>query len=186
MSGWGISMEMSYIKKYLVINIRSIEFTTLSSQQQNTVETEFNFQAIPELFPSYICSLEVATFEWLICLVVHSQIAKFTWTTCGPPGSCRPQVGPMWAPWTLLSFRVLVEVTPCKGSMMTSSNGNFFLVTSEFPSQRPVTQGLMFSLICAWINNGEAGDLRHHRAHYNVIVMEWLKVTKTNSMNAAM
>ena len=34
---------------------------------------------------------------------------------------------------------------------------------------------LMFSLICAWINdrvnNCEAGDLRCHRAHYNVIVM---------------
>ena len=34
---------------------------------------------------------------------------------------------------------------------------------------------LMFSSIYAWINrwvnNREAGDLRHHRAHYNVIVM---------------
>ena len=34
----------------------------------------------------------------------------------------------------------------------------------------------MFSLICAWINswvnNGEAGDLRCHRAHYEIIVME--------------
>ena len=34
---------------------------------------------------------------------------------------------------------------------------------------------LMFSLICAWINgwinNGEAGDLRRHRSHYNVTVM---------------
>ena len=36
---------------------------------------------------------------------------------------------------------------------------------------------LMFSLICIWINgwvsNGEAGDLRRHRAHYDVIVMTW-------------
>ena len=34
---------------------------------------------------------------------------------------------------------------------------------------------LIFSLFCAWINgwvnNREAGDLRHHRAHYNFIVM---------------
>ena len=34
---------------------------------------------------------------------------------------------------------------------------------------------LMFSLICAlindWVNNGEAGDLRRHRVHYDVIVM---------------
>ena len=34
----------------------------------------------------------------------------------------------------------------------------------------------MFSLICAWINgwanNGDAGDLRRHRAHHDVIVMK--------------
>ena len=29
----------------------------------------------------------------------------------------------------------------------------------------------VFSLICAWVNNREAGDLRRHRAHYDVIVM---------------
>ena len=32
-----------------------------------------------------------------------SQIARFTCPTWGLSGSCRPQVGPMWAPWTLLS-----------------------------------------------------------------------------------
>ena len=31
------------------------------------------------------------------------QIANFTWPTWGSPGSCRPQGGPMLAPWTLLS-----------------------------------------------------------------------------------
>ena len=29
---------------------------------------------------------------------------------------------------------------------------------------------LMFSLICAWINNGDAGDLRRHGAHYDAPV----------------
>ena len=32
-----------------------------------------------------------------------AQIAKFMGPTWGPPGSCRPQMGPMLAPWTLLS-----------------------------------------------------------------------------------
>ena len=36
---------------------------------------------------------------------------------------------------------------------------------------------LIFSLILAringWVNNGEASDLRHHRAHYDVIVVDW-------------
>ena len=32
-----------------------------------------------------------------------SQITKFMGPTWGPTGSCRPQMGPMLAPWTLLS-----------------------------------------------------------------------------------
>ena len=32
-----------------------------------------------------------------------TRIAKFMGPTWGPPGSCRPQMGPMLAPWTLLS-----------------------------------------------------------------------------------
>ena len=38
---------------------------------------------------------------------------------------------------------------------------------------------LVFSLICAWINgwgnNRGAGDLRRHRAHYDVIVMKFIR-----------
>ena len=38
---------------------------------------------------------------------------------------------------------------------------------------------LMFSLICArmngWVNNREAGDLRRHRFHYDVIVMSRMR-----------
>ena len=32
-----------------------------------------------------------------------TQIARFMGPTWGPPGSCRPQMGPMVSPWTLLS-----------------------------------------------------------------------------------
>ena len=70
--------------------------------------------------------------------------------------------------------------------MMSSTNGNIFRVTGhlcgEFTGPRwiPPSKGqwhgaLMFSLICAWINdwvnNRKAGDLRRHRAHYDVSVM---------------
>ena len=48
-------------------------------------------------------------------------------------------------------------------------------VTGEFPSQRAVTRSFDVSLICAWVNgkvnNRKAGDLRRHRAHYDVTVM---------------
>ena len=51
-------------------------------------------------------------------------------------------------------------------------------ITGEFPSQRPVTRSfdVFFHLRLkkiAWVNNREAGDLRRHHAHYDVIVMKW-------------
>ena len=49
-------------------------------------------------------------------------------------------------------------------------------VTGEFPTQRPVTQGVdvFFDLHLnnGWVNNREAGDLRRHSAHYDVTVMQ--------------
>ena len=48
-------------------------------------------------------------------------------------------------------------------------------INGEFPAQRPVTRSFDVSLIYVWINgwvnNREAGDLRRHRAHYDVTVM---------------
>ena len=42
-------------------------------------------------------------------------------------------------------------------------------VTCEFPAQRPVTRSfdVLFDLH-GWVNNDVAGDLRRHRAHYDV------------------
>ena len=101
--------------------------------------------------------------------------------------------------------------------MLTSSNGNIFLVTThlcgEFTGHRwisltkvsdaelwclisywfwilsPVNSPhkvsdaelwCLISLICAWINgwahNREAGDLRHHRIHYDIIVVQIVDV----------
>ena len=53
-------------------------------------------------------------------------------------------------------------------------------VPGEFPAQSQWGGALMFCLIYArigWVNTGEAGDLRHHRTHYDVIVMETLAVS---------
>ena len=49
-------------------------------------------------------------------------------------------------------------------------------VSGEFHAQRPVTRSfdVFFDLRLKknrWVNNREAGDLRRHRAHYDVIVM---------------
>ena len=49
-------------------------------------------------------------------------------------------------------------------------------VTSEFPSQRAVTQSfyLFFDLRLneGWVNNHWAGDWRRHRAHYDITLMD--------------
>ena len=54
-------------------------------------------------------------------------------------------------------------------------------VTGEFHAQRPVTQSLdaFFDLRLnkCWVNNRDAGDLRRHRAQYDVIVMGMVSVT---------
>ena len=42
----------------------------------------------------------------------QSQIAKFMGPTWDPSGSCRPQMGPMLAPWTLLSG--VIRVSHCQ------------------------------------------------------------------------
>ena len=96
------------------------------------------------------------------CKIYHSSV-----------GSCR----------TLLC--ILDLIAALNEYMMTSSNGNIFRVTGhlcgeftvpgEFPAQRPVTRGFDVSLICTringWVNKGEAGDLRRHRAHCDVTVI---------------
>ena len=66
--------------------------------------------------------------------------------------------------------------------MMMSSNENIFRVTDlmcgEFtghrwiPAERPVTWSFDVFLINVWTTNGEAGDLRRHRAHYGVTEMK--------------
>ena len=66
--------------------------------------------------------------------------------------------------------------------MMTSSNGTIpaLLGICARPQWIPHTKAndaelWCFSLICVWIdgwvNNGQAGDLRRYRAHYDVTVM---------------
>ena len=66
--------------------------------------------------------------------------------------------------------------------MVTSSNRNIFSVIgllcgnlTVIPHKGQWRRALMFSLICAWtygwVNSRGAGDLRRHRAHYDVTVM---------------
>ena len=44
---------------------------------------------------------------------VSAQIARFMGPTWGPHGPCRPQMGPMLAPWTLLSGMTIHHYSVC-------------------------------------------------------------------------
>ena len=80
--------------------------------------------------------------------------------------------------WYNLSFNI--PLLRYHFYMMTSSNGNIFCVTGPLSPVNSPHKGqwrgaLVFSSICAWINvwvnSGEVGDMRRHRAHCDVIIM---------------
>ena len=84
----------------------------------------------------------------------------------------------LWLIYFLIG--VFKGITPMALFMISSSNGNIFRVTGplcgEFTGDRwiPLTKASDAELRCflwSWINNREAGDLRRHRAHYDVTVM---------------
>ena len=95
-----------------------------------------------------------------------------------------------WYHWLLvIKILYILKIIMVIWHMMTSSNGKFSALLPfvrgirrspvNSPHKSQWRGALMFSLICAWtnswVNNREAGDLRHHCAHYNVIVMKsWL------------
>ena len=89
------------------------------------------------------------------------------------------------------AFEDLADCQEVKLHMMTSSNGNIFRITGplcgEFASHLwiPRTKASDVELWCflwsaPWINgrvnNGEAGDLRRHCAHYYVTLMMCYKI----------
>ena len=60
----------------------------------------------------------IAIKQW----IPLSQIAKFTGPTLSPPGSCRPQVGPMLAPRTLLSGETLNPISSANTHLFSYIN----------------------------------------------------------------
>ena len=85
--------------------------------------------------------------------------------------------------WLHDAHTIMVMGQSCGFPMMTSSNGNIFRVAGPLSGFRwiPHTKAsdaelwcFLWSWINRWVNNCEAGDLKRHLAHYDVIVMHWL------------
>ena len=106
--------------------------------------------------------------------VIHTLFHFFqSWTHTLAKNNHRSPISPLrqWPWWRhdMETFSALLAI--CAGNLP---------VTDEFPSQRPVTRGaLIFSLINVWtngcVNNRDAGDLRRHRAYYDVNIMIWVE-----------
>ena len=58
---------------------------------------------VSKIAPVSINEYMISSISFRVHGMNVTQIAKFTGQTWGPPGSCRPQMGPILAPWTLLS-----------------------------------------------------------------------------------
>ena len=60
-------------------------------------------------------------FSRIVIVCIPSPIARFMGPTWGPSGADRTQVGPMLAPWTLLSGFVYQRIVLCQKSILLTS-----------------------------------------------------------------
>ena len=195
---WIPMINMRRLHEYLIfiIGIPTLKrkcghFDEISITGHTESNQNDNFQCI-EWWKCY----QNGIFEWLYIwkegLYIETRSTRFG----GPNTSLAVDVdigAIMWACFQdhtfLLPALVHWNRDIASFGMMTSSNGNIFRVTGhlcgEFTGHRwiPRTKASdgelwCFALICAWINgwvnNVEAGQLRRHRAHYDVNVMWYM------------
>ena len=70
-------------------------------KQEAMHETTFDQLGIAKFCPKQEIIDVITNSKEEVC--IHTQIAKFMGPTRGPFGSCRPQMGPMLAPWIMLA-----------------------------------------------------------------------------------
>ena len=106
---WHSSSEVTLVFLLKIISNRTV------LKQQGTTRMQFPLDILHLTFVMW----EVLNYRRWPIITKHRhahwrgtpQIAKFMGPTWGPPGSCQPQMGPMLAPWTLLSGS-LISVGP--------------------------------------------------------------------------
>ena len=118
---------------------------------------------------------------WISMFVITFPYLKSIVGLFFTPGSTRS-----WIPSILVYNKINVTIAiawwchqmETFSALLAICAGNS-LVPGEFPGQRPVTRifdvFLDLRLNNRWANNREAGDLSHHRSHYDVILMiDWI------------
>ena len=144
------------------------------------------------LFKQCICFLFI-----ILAYLVHSVMPLIACPRCFPYTLCYIFYSSYYVPGGLLLLCIWVPIHHKKkrqnkiwwrhqietfSALLAFCAGNS-PVTGEFPAQSAVTRSFDIFFICAWINawanNREAGDLRRHRAHYEVIVTKTAYLMKS-------
>ena len=123
---WGESIYHRWIPLIKVSDVELWGFLWSVPEQmvEQTFETPVIWDAITVIMASLWwqrCEYKITNRHRTESESKASQIAKFTGPTWGPPTcrSCRPQMGPMLAPWTMLSGMLPVSV---QNGMFTGSH----------------------------------------------------------------
>ena len=100
--------HITYIlqRKYLYAKVRSYMFyIIIKPSDMLNVHAYFPWLQLNKHYPRLIVPLALNVSNMItmrIDLKITPKIATFMGPTWGPPGSCRPQMGPILTPWTLL------------------------------------------------------------------------------------
>ena len=130
----------------------------------------------------------MSVYELWPCALLNYSIVLTTIPRCAKP----PFAALRWHFLAYLQFVAIIwKHLDCR-DFTSSSNGNTFSCywpfvrgihrsPVNFPHNGQWRGALIFSVICAWINgwvnNREAGDLRRHRVHFDVILIRTFELT---------
>ena len=119
-------------------------------------------------FISGICTYKCSDMKWWEILIIlqpptaifiMSQIARFMGPTWGPSGAGRTQVGPMLAPWTLLSGVIIKWTVEENRKYISSATKAIYLNEhTRVGHQRPTQANrphIFFYLLLSWLKTKE-------------------------------
>ena len=102
------STHLHRTRAELISHTRSVELHLIAAWYKPRYNREVSearlYHELQTAFPVCMPQFSVDRNTQDVYIVsIHTQIAKFMGPIWGTPGSCRPQMGPILAPWNLLS-----------------------------------------------------------------------------------
>ena len=119
---WKSLITISTSKAPVILSLFEVSMTSCIVIGIKARQFINNTKRIIAITSLYRCVFAACTYSKL---VVHTLIARFIRPTWGPSGADRTQVGPMLAPWTLLSgyaWSRCGTLQPCKNVIICASD----------------------------------------------------------------